>query len=68
MKELKRCIVAISIIFFVSMKGLELSCTLPTWLSVHQTDDKITSITAQGTRRLWIAVAGCRHIRIQKQR
>ena len=35
--------------FFVSMKGLELSCTLPTWLSVHQTDDKSTSIMWQCT-------------------
>ena len=34
--------------FFVSMKGLELSCTLPTWLSVHQTDDKSTSIMCTG--------------------
>ena len=35
--------------FFVSMKGVELSCTLPTWPSVHQTDDKSTSIMC--TRR-----------------
>ena len=34
----------IKFMFFVSMKGLELNCTLPTWLSVHQTDDKSTSI------------------------
>ena len=48
MKELKRCIFLYQVLFFVSMKGLELNCTLPSWLSVHQTNDYSTSIMCTG--------------------
>ena len=56
MKELKRCMFYINIMFFVSMKCLELNCTLPRWLSVHQTDDKSTSIMCR------IYISKSRHI------